>query len=121
MAVQITVHTVFRDCNSVPPFILRLAPSAIPFVSNRWSVVNSFPSPEKFLFFCTEKIVFIEWPSLAPRLRITISIENFVICCDQVTEVFCPRYCIASASSARSPCNLGSLADFTICVFREVS
>ena len=32
-------------------------------------VINSFPSLEKFLF-CTDKIEFIEWQDLVPRLRI---------------------------------------------------
>ena len=48
-------------------------------------------------------------------------IENLVICCYQVTEIFCPKYCFANALPARSPRNLGSLADFAISVFREVS
>ena len=67
----------------------------------------------------------IEWLSLVLRLRIcdtlTIFIDNFVTCCYQVTKVFCSKYCIASALPARSPCNLGSLADFPISVFWEVS
>ena len=37
-----------------------------------------------------------------------------MICCYQVTKLFCSRYSFASASSARSPCHLGSLADFAI-------
>ena len=37
--------------------------------SARETFVNSFPSPEKFLF-CTDKIESIEWLDLVPRLRI---------------------------------------------------
>ena len=53
--------------------------------------------------------------------RFSALIEDFVICCHQVTKLFFSRYCCDSASSARSPRNLGSLADFIISVFREVS
>ena len=44
-----------------------------------------------------------------------------MICCYQVFKVFCTTYCIASALPVRSPCNLGSSADFTTSVFWEVS
>ena len=53
--------------------------------------------------------------------RFTVLTENFVICCHQITELFCKRCCFANASSARSPCHLGSQAYFAISVFREVS
>ena len=53
--------------------------------------------------------------------RYTTFTENFVICCNQVTKIFCTRYGSANASSARGPCNLGPLADLAISVFREVS
>ena len=53
--------------------------------------------------------------------RSTSFIENFVICCYQVTKLFCSRYCFASALPARSPCNLGSLGHFAISFFREVT
>ena len=52
--------------------------------------------------------------------RVTSLIENFVICCYQVTEFFCTRYCFTSALPARSPRNLGSLA-FAMSIFWEVS
>ena len=34
----------------------------------------------------------------------------------EVTKLFCSKYCFVCASSARSPCNLGSEAYFTICL-----
>ena len=52
--------------------------------------------------------------------RFTFFTENSVICCYQVTKLFCSRHWIASASSARSPCNFGPLADFALWVHREV-
>ena len=51
--------------------------------------------------------------------RFTTFTENFVICCYQVTKIFCTRYGSANASSARGPFFLGPLADLTISVFRE--
>ena len=51
--------------------------------------------------------------------RFTTFTENFVICCNQITKIFCTRYGSANASSARGPCNFG-LADLPISVFREV-
>ena len=53
--------------------------------------------------------------------RFAIVTEDFVICCYQVTKIFSTRHGFAFASSARSPCNFGPLADLTISVFREVS
>ena len=53
--------------------------------------------------------------------RFTIFTENFVICCYQVTKIFCTRYGSAIASSARGPCNFGPLTDLAISVFREMS
>ena len=44
-----------------------------------------------------------------------------MICCYQVTKIFCTRYGSANASSARGPCNFGPLTDLAISVFREVS
>ena len=52
--------------------------------------------------------------------RATIFMENLVLRCYHVTEVFCPKYCIVSALPARSPCKHGSLADLAISVFRGV-
>ena len=70
----------------------------------------------------------IELPSPAPRLhigdivsRFAIVTENFVICCYQVTIIFCTKYGSANASSARGPCNFGPLADLANSVFREMS
>ena len=53
--------------------------------------------------------------------RFTIFTENFVICCYQVTKIFCTRHGSAIASSARCPCNFGPLTDLPISVFREMS
>ena len=43
--------------------------------------------------------------------RSTTFTENFVICCNQITKIFCTRYGSANASSARGPCNFGPLAN----------
>ena len=43
--------------------------------------------------------------------RFTSFTENFVICCYQVTKIFCTKYGSAIASSARSPCNFGPFTD----------
>ena len=51
--------------------------------------------------------------------RFTAFTENCVICCDQVTKIFCTRYGSANASSARGSCNFGPLADLAISVFSE--
>ena len=53
--------------------------------------------------------------------RFTFFNENFVICCYQVTKIFCTRYGSANASSARSPYNFGPLTDLAIWDFREVN
>ena len=53
--------------------------------------------------------------------RFTTFTENFVICCNQITKIFCTRYGSANASPARSPCNFGPLADLAISDFWEVS
>ena len=53
--------------------------------------------------------------------RFTIFTENLVICCYQVTKIFCSRYGSAIASSARDPCNFRPLTDLAISVSREVS
>ena len=53
--------------------------------------------------------------------RFAIVTEDLVICCNQITRIFCTRYDSANASSARSPCDFGPLADLAISVFREVS
>ena len=53
--------------------------------------------------------------------RFTTFTENFVICCNQITKIFCTRYGSANASSARGSCNFGPLTDLAISVFREVS
>ena len=52
--------------------------------------------------------------------RFTTFTENFVICCNQITKIFCTRYGSATASSARGPCNFGPLTDLAISVSREV-
>ena len=48
-------------------------------------------------------------------------IENFVICCYQVTKIVSTRYDSANASSARSHCDFGPLADLEISVFKGMS
>ena len=53
--------------------------------------------------------------------RFTTFTENLVICCYQITKIFCPRYDSVNTSSARSPCHFGPLAGLAISVFREVS
>ena len=53
--------------------------------------------------------------------RFTSFTENFVICCYQVTKIFCTGYGSTNASSARGPCDFGPLADLAISVFREMS
>ena len=53
--------------------------------------------------------------------RFTALIENFVICCYQVTDFFCTWCWFTSSPSAKSPRNLGSLADLAILVCREVN
>ena len=40
--------------------------------------------------------------------RFTTFTENFVICCNQITKIFCTKYGSANASSARNPCNFWS-------------
>ena len=52
--------------------------------------------------------------------RFTSLIENFEICCCQVTELFGPKYCIANALPSKSPCNLGYLAEYAMSVFLEM-
>ena len=47
--------------------------------------------------------------------------RTLLICCYQVTKIFCSRYGLASGLSARSPCNLGLLAKVAVSVLREVS
>ena len=85
-------------CNStaeVPSLILRTALSAIQFVSERWSV----------------DVQWFQERSSQTLSKFTAFTENFVICCYQVTKIFCSKYGCASAFSARNPCNLGSLAN----------
>ena len=60
----------------------------------------------------------IGWPSPGPRLHAddcfeihNLHTENFVICCYQITNIFCTMYDSANASSARRPCDFGPLAD----------
>ena len=42
-----------------------------------------------------------------------------MVCCYQVTKIVSSRYGFAFASSARSPCNFGPLADLAISVIEE--
>ena len=44
--------------------------------------------------------------------RFTTFTENFVICCNQITKIFCTRYGSANASSARGSYNFGPLSQF---------
>ena len=93
---------------------------------NDFLLVRPFPSPEKFRFY-TDMIVSIEWLNLLPRLGVSVIVsrftsftENFVICCCQLTKVFCSRHCITSAFPARSLCNFGSLAHFAVSVLSGI-
>ena len=52
--------------------------------------------------------------------RFTTFTENFVICCNHVTKIFCTKYSSVIASSARGACDVGPLADLAISVLREV-
>ena len=53
--------------------------------------------------------------------RFTTFTENLVICCNQITKIFCTRYDSANASPARGLCDFGPLAYLAISVLREVS
>ena len=53
--------------------------------------------------------------------RFAIVTEKIVVCCYQVTNIFCTRYGSAIASPARCPCNFCPLADLAISTFREMS
>ena len=55
------------------------------------------------------------------ELLVLMLCEGGVICCYQVTKIFCTKYGFAIASSARGPCDFGPLADLAISVFREMS
>ena len=41
--------------------------------------------------------------------RFTTFTDNFVICCNQITKIFCMWYDSANTSSARGPCDFGPL------------
>ena len=75
--------------------------SALP--TARETFLNSFPSLEKLLF-CTDEIESIERLDLVARLRIDL-----------------PHWGLHDLLLSRSPCDLGSQADFAISIFREVS
>ena len=47
--------------------------------------------------------------------------EDFVICCNQITKIFCTRYGSTNTSSARGRCNFSPLTDFANSVCREMS
>ena len=87
--------------------------------------VNSFSFPEK-IWFCTNVIATMSsqilYHDCVPLIvsRFTIFSKNFVICCYPVTKLFCSKYLITCAFSARSPYDFGPLTDFAISVFREV-
>ena len=78
---------------------------------------RSFQFPEKLLF-CTD--LYHDCVSVIVS-RFTSFTKNFVICCCQVTNIFCSRYGLASAFSAKSPSYLGLLANVAVSVLREVS
>ena len=138
------------DCNvtaDVPSLILRTTLSAILFVLDRcqiprnclkydfWLFADGSRNFRKLLSVSWEVLVWhgydcIHWVVKSSLYHDSISMvvsrftsftENFVICCNQVTKVCCSKYCFTSAFPARSPWNLGSLADLAIKVFREVS
>ena len=43
--------------------------------------------------------------------KFTISTKKIVICSDQISKIFCPKYGSAIESSARGPCDLSPLTD----------
>ena len=53
--------------------------------------------------------------------RFSVFIKKCVIRCCHVTESFCAKWSFARALPARSPRNLGSLADFAVSVFGDVN
>ena len=53
--------------------------------------------------------------------RFTTFTANMVICCNQVTKIFCTKYDSVNTSSARGPCDVGPLTDLAISALREVS
>ena len=83
--------------------------------------LSSSGSPGKFVFY-TGMIVSTVLPSLVPLRHIDDCFaitENFVICCNQVTEMFRSRHDCTGVSSARSPRYFRLQADITIWVLRE--
>ena len=96
------------------------------FPTARETFVNSFPSPEKFVFH-TGTTESIEWLKLVSRLRIGGCFEVHFLHWELSDlllpshQFFCVKYCFASSPSARSPCHLGSLANFAIPVLGEGS
>ena len=46
--------------------------------------------------------------------RFSLFVEDLVVGCDQVTELFGAEYVVVRAFPARSPCNLGPHADLPI-------
>ena len=77
-----------------------------------------FVFPEKFLF-CTEldplggQVLHHGCISMIVS-RFTTFTQKFVICCNQITKIFCTRYDFANTSSAWGPRDLGLLADLAI-------
>ena len=71
---------------------------------------SSFPFPEKLCSTCVWlcplccQVLFHDCISMIVS-RFTTFTENFVICCNQITNIFCTRYGSANASSARRPCD----------------
>ena len=64
-------------------------------------------------------IHWVRWVSVIVS-RFIILIENFVICCYQVTKTFCSRCGFTSAFPAKSPCDFEPLAYDAVSVIREV-
>ena len=81
--------------------------------------VSSIPSPEGFCFArirldpLSSQVLYHDSVSMIVS-RFTSFIEDFVICCFQVTKVFCSRNGSANATSVRGPCNFGPLVDLAI-------
>ena len=77
------------------------------------------------ILFCTGTTESIEWLNLAPRPSIDDCSEIHILrwgLYDRLYsshQILCPKYRITSSPSATSPCNLGSLADLPILVFRD--
>ena len=81
----------------------------------RWSMDET-----QWLFWSSQElqILYHDWVSLIVS-RFSVFIKKCVIRCCHVTESFCEKWRFARALPARSPRNLGSIADFAVSIFGE--